>query len=177
MLRFPALARFVVTDCQAGGRKFKSRHSRHSKINGLREIANPFIASKNILSNLLAKFQGSSWYKRPFLIILISFSVNVMWKRKKAESIKTLPFPVRLSHFHGVARSCSVYWYVLATFVIHTKGDNLSAFNRTIIMVSPQNAVVFSSTHLLIDYIWRWPAEKMHAHPRKHIKCYLKLSF
>ena len=50
-------------------------------------------------------------------------------KMKKTESIKTLPFPVQLSHFHGVAQTCYDYQYVLATFVINTKG-------RTILVLS-----------------------------------------
>ncbi len=40
-------------------------------------------------------------------------------KKRKAERL-TLPFPVRLSHFNGVARTTFVYRYALATFVIHT---------------------------------------------------------
>jgi hypothetical protein len=41
------------------------------------------------------------------------------YQKRKAERL-TLPLTVRLNHFHGVVRTCIVYQYALAIFVIRT---------------------------------------------------------
>ena len=58
--------------------------------------------------------------------------------------------------------------YVLATFVTHTRGRTIFV-QPLILTVSSQNAVIFTWVHLITGYVWRWPAEKMHIHPRRHI--------
>ena len=44
------------------GREFKSRHSRHNKINGLRTICSPFFMPEKSISNLGDKNQGKKRY-------------------------------------------------------------------------------------------------------------------
>ncbi len=51
MVRTPA--------CQAGGREFKSRRSRHNKIKGLEEILHPFLIDKILIPNTIPNSQHS----------------------------------------------------------------------------------------------------------------------
>ena len=43
--------------CQAGGREFKSRRSRHNEIKGLEEILNPFFIEKILIPNTIPNTQ------------------------------------------------------------------------------------------------------------------------